>query len=126
MTDRAAAIATLERYYDAFNRGDHEAMLACLTEDVAHDINQGGRESGKAAFRAFLVHMAHTYAERLEDIALMVNDDGTRGAAEFIVHGQYLADDEGVAIRQRPTLCFACGRLLHVRGGPHCARHRLL
>ncbi len=96
MTDRAAAIATLERYYDAFNRGDHEAMLACLTEDVAHDINQGGRESGKAAFRAFLAHMAHTYAERLEDIALMVNDDGTRGAAEFIVHGQYLADDEGL------------------------------
>lgn len=26
-------------YYDAFNRGDHAAMLALLTEDVAHDIN---------------------------------------------------------------------------------------
>ncbi len=71
-------------------------MLACLTDDVAHDINQGGRESGRAAFRAFLAHMERTYAERLEGIALMANEDGTRGAAEFIVHGQYLADDEGL------------------------------
>ncbi len=96
MTGRAAAIATLERYYDAFNRGDHDAMLACLTDDVAHDINQGGRETGKAAFARFLAHMERTYAERLEDIALMANEDGTRGAAEFIVHGRYLADDEGL------------------------------
>lgn len=96
MTGRARAIITLERYYDAFNRGDHDTMLACLTDDIAHDINQGGRETGKAAFRAFLAHMARTYAERLEDIALMANEDGTRGAAEFIVHGQYLADDEGL------------------------------
>jgi len=96
MTARADAIATLERYYAAFNRGDHEAMLACLTETVAHDINQGGRESGKAAFRAFLGHMDRTYTEKLENIVLMASEDGTRGSAEFIVHGQYLVDEEGL------------------------------
>ena len=37
----------IARYYAAFNAGDWEGMLACLTEDVAHDINQGGREVGK-------------------------------------------------------------------------------
>lgn len=95
-TERAAALAMLKQYYDAFNAGDHEAMLACLTDDIAHDINQGGRETGKAAFRKFLAHMERAYAERLEDIVLMADESGTRGAAEFIVHGQYLVDEQGL------------------------------
>ena len=48
--------ALVRRYYDAFNRGDREAMLSLLTDDVVHDINQGGRETGKEAFRRFLAH----------------------------------------------------------------------
>jgi len=96
MTSRQQAIILLERYYAAFNAGDDEAMLACLAEDVAHDINQGGRETGKAAFRAFLKRMARAYHERLDGIILMANEDGTRAAAEFIVHGTYLAAEEGL------------------------------
>ncbi len=60
-------------------------MLACLGGNVAHDINQGARQSGKAAFRAFLVHMVHCYSERLSDIVIMVNDASTRGADPFIL-----------------------------------------
>lgn len=93
---RETTLALLARYYAAFNAGDGEGMLACLTDDVAHDINQGGRQQGKDAFRAFLAHMDRCYAERLEDIVLMASDDGARGAAEFVVHGQYLATDEGL------------------------------
>ena len=94
--DRHAAIALLERYYAAFNRGDMEGMLACLSEDVAHDINQGARQSGKQAFRDFLAHMDRCYRERLSDITVMANDEGTSAAAEFVVHGEYLATDEGL------------------------------
>ena len=94
--DRHAAIALLDRYYDAFNRGDMEGMLACLSEDVAHDINQGARQSGKQAFRDFLAHMDRCYRERLSDITVMANDEGTSAAAEFVVHGEYLATDEGL------------------------------
>lgn len=90
------SIALIERYYAAFNDGNREAMLACLTEDVAHDINQGERQTGKAAFAAFLAHMDRCYAEQLTDIAIMATPDGTRAAAEFVVHGQYLATDEGL------------------------------
>jgi steroid delta-isomerase-like uncharacterized protein len=93
---RAAALDLLARYYAAFNAGDSEGMLSCLSDEVAHDINQGARQNGKAAFRAFLAHMDRCYAERLEDIALMASEDGTRVAAEFTVHGQYLATDEGL------------------------------
>ena len=48
-----ATIALITRYYEAFNRGDSERMLACLAEDVVHDVNQGSRREGKTAFRQF-------------------------------------------------------------------------
>ena len=116
-TERAAALATLKQYYDAFNVGDLDAMLACLTDDVAHDINQGGRETGKDRFRAFLKHMERTYAERLENIVLMANEDGTRGAAEFIVHGQYLADDEGLPPATGQRYVLPAGGFFEFRDG---------
>jgi steroid delta-isomerase-like uncharacterized protein len=116
-TERAAALATLKQYYDAFNAGDHEAMLACLTDDVAHDINQGGRETGKAAFRKFLAHMERTYAERLEEVVLMADESGTRGAAEFIVHGQYLVDEEGLPPATGQRYVLPAGGFFDFRGG---------
>ena len=86
--------ALIERYCAAFNAGDWEGMLACLSDDVAHDINQGARVTGKAAFRDFLGHMERCYRERLEDIVVMASGD--RAAAVFVVHGEYLATDEGL------------------------------
>lgn len=96
MTEREKAIDILECYYTAFNNRDHETMLGCLSETVAHDINQGGRETGKDAFRAFLQRMERAYAEELADIVVMANEAGTRASAEFIVHGRYLASEEGL------------------------------
>lgn len=86
----------IQRYYAAFNRGDRETMLALLSEGVVHDLNQGARETGREAFRAFMQRMDRCYAERLADIALMVSADGRRAAAEYVVHGEYKADDEGL------------------------------
>ena len=92
--DRATEL--LLRYYTAFNRGDWDAMLACLAPDVVHDINQGQRESGRDAFRAFLDRMHASYREQLRDIVVMANTDGSRAAAEYVVHGQYLKTDTGL------------------------------
>jgi steroid delta-isomerase-like uncharacterized protein len=89
-------LALIERYYAAFNRGDWESMLACLTQDVAHDLNQGSRENGREAFRAFLARMERSYAEQLRDIVIASNPDGTRAAAEYVVHGTYKVSDEGL------------------------------
>lgn len=94
--DRAQALALLTRYYAAFNAGDWQGMLDCLSDDVAHDINQGGCQRGKAAFADFLAHMERCYRERLDSMVLMASEDGMRGAAEFVVHGEYLATDEGL------------------------------
>lgn len=37
-------------YCQAFTAGDREGMLALLTDDMAHDLNQGAREVGCDAF----------------------------------------------------------------------------
>ncbi|WP_257387078.1 ketosteroid isomerase-related protein [Tahibacter caeni] len=92
--DRATEL--LLRYYTAFNRADWEGMLACLADDVRHDINQGGRENGRDAFREFLARMNRSYREQLREIVVMANADGSRAAAEYVVHGEYLASDEGL------------------------------
>jgi steroid delta-isomerase-like uncharacterized protein len=111
------ALALLARYYDAFNAGDNEAMLACLTDDVAHDINQGSRQIGRQAFRAFLAHMDRCYRERLEEITLMAHSDGTRGAAEFVVHGAYLATDDGLPDANGQTYVLPAGAFFTFRDG---------
>lgn len=107
----------IERYYAAFNRGDCAGMLDCLTDDVAHDINQGVRQSGKDAFAAFLAHMDRCYRERLSDIVIMVDATGTRAAAEFIVRGEYLATDEGLPEASGQTYVLPAGAFFDIAQG---------
>lgn len=107
----------IRAYYDAFNRGDREAMLALLAEDVAHDINQGRRERGKDAFRAFLAHMDRCYRERLSDIAVMTSADGRRAAAEFVVEGAYLATDADLPPAQGQTYRLPAGTFFAIEDG---------
>jgi steroid delta-isomerase-like uncharacterized protein len=72
----AATIMLIRRYIDAFNAGDRDAMLACLSDDVAHDINEGERQIGKEKFRWFLGMMDRHYRERLEDVVVMARAAG--------------------------------------------------
>lgn len=114
---QAATEALIRRYYDAFNQGDIGAMLACLTEDVVHDANQGARRVGKKLFADFCRHMSETYAERLTDIAVMTSADGTRAAAEFNVHGTYLKTDEGLPPATGQKYQLPAGTFFVVRDG---------
>lgn len=114
---RTEALALLNRYYAAFNAGDWQGMLDCLAEDVAHDINQGETQHGKPAFRAFLAHMERCYRERLEGIVVMAAEDGSRGAAEFTVHGEYLVTDEGLPEAQGQTYVLPAGAFFAFSGG---------
>ncbi len=114
---RIETAALIRRYYDAFNAGDGEAMLACLTDDVIHDVNQGERRVGKEKFRAFNARMDHHYKERLEGIAVMVSKDGTRAAAEFNVNGKYLATDSGLPEAKGQTYILPAGTFFAIRDG---------
>lgn len=112
-----ATRALIGRYYDAFNKGDTEGMLACLAEDVAHDVNQGARRAGKAMFRAFLQHMNRCYRETLRDVVILTEPSGARAAAEFMVHGAYLASDEGLPPAKGQTYVLPGGAFFSVENG---------
>ena len=112
-----STIELVERYYAAFNAGDWEGMLACLADDVAHDLNQGSREHGRQAFRAFLARMAGSYREQLREIVVMATPDGHRAAAEYVVHGTYLATDEGLPDARGQTYVLPGGAFFAIRGG---------
>ncbi|MFC5386606.1 ketosteroid isomerase-related protein [Aquamicrobium segne] len=112
-----SATNTIRAYYDAFNRQDMDAFLALLTDDVAHDINQGERQTGKQVFRSFMDKMHRCYRERLTDIVIMENADGTRGAAEFTVNGEYLATDEGLPEAAGQTYVLPAGAFFEIRDG---------
>ena len=88
--------ATLTAYYAAFNAGDTAGMLACVTDDVEHRVNEGGIRRGRAKFAEFCAHMGMSYREQLQDIQLFTNPEATRAAAEFVVHGEYLKTDPGL------------------------------
>ena len=105
----------LKRYYDAFNRQDYGGMLELLTEDVVHDINQGGRETGKAAFTAFLDRMHRHYREQVVDLVVMSH--GARGAAEFIIEGAYLVSDDGLPAATGQRYRLPVGAFFDLRDG---------
>jgi steroid delta-isomerase-like uncharacterized protein len=107
----------IRSYYAAFNAGDFDGMAALLTEDVVHDINQGGRETGRAEFRAFLAHMEECYSEQLTDIVVFTEPTGTRAAAEFVVHGTYLATDAGLPAATGQTYELPAGAFFDISDG---------
>lgn len=112
-----AARALIRRYYDAFNAGNAEGMLDCLAEDVEHRVNEGGIRRGKARFAEFCSHMGVSYREELKDIEIFANDAGTRGAAEFVVHGTYLQTDPGLPEAKGQSYILPAGGFFEIRDG---------
>ncbi|WP_028095621.1 ketosteroid isomerase-related protein [Pseudodonghicola xiamenensis] len=107
----------LKAYFEAFNAGDTSAMLDCLTEDVAHHVNEGQIRVGKVKFAEFCAHMSHCYKEELTDIVLFEAEGGSRGAAEFIVNGTYLATDAGLPEAHGQTYRLPAGSFFDIRDG---------
>ncbi len=107
----------IERYYAAFNAADSEQMLACLSADVAHDINQGERQRGLETFRRFLAHMDSHYREQATGLVVLENEDGSRAAAEFVIHGEYLQKDGELPEASGQRYELPVGAFFEVQGG---------
>lgn len=111
------ATELISTYFAAFNRGDTTAMLDLVSDDVAHHVNQGGIRKGKAAFAEFNAHMTRCYRERLEDIVIFSSTDPGRASAEFTVHGEYLATDEGLPVANGQTYELPAGSFFTITNG---------
>lgn len=110
-------MSVVNRYFDAFNAGDTDAMLDCLTDDVAHHVNEGQVRTGKALFADFCAHMIRCYAENLTDMQVFVNADETRAAAEYVVNGTYLQTDAGLPAARNQTYKLPAGSFFDLKDG---------
>lgn len=115
MTDASRDL--IQRYYAAFNAGDMDRFLGLLTEDVVHDINQGERQTGRAAFAAFMQRMNRCYREQIADLVVLSEPAGRRAAAEFTVLGEYLVADEGLPPAHGQRYRLPAGAFFEIRGG---------
>lgn len=104
-------------YYDAFNAGRTDDMLALLHDEVEHHVNEGGIRRGKALFAEFSAHMTSTYRETLTDMVIFANESGDRAAAEFVVNGTYLKTDEGLPEAKGQTYRLPAGTFFTIRDG---------
>lgn len=109
--------STVKSYFNAFNRGDVAAMLACLSDDVAHHVNEGQVRTGKDAFRAFCEHMNRCYREELTDMVIFDAEGGARAAAEYVVNGTYLETDEGLPEANGQTYRLPAGSFFSLENG---------
>ena len=109
--------ATIEAYYAAFNAGDAAAMLGCVTDDIEHRVNEGAIRFGREKFAEFCSHMGVSYRETLKDMVIFVNEDATRGAAEFVVHGEYLQTDPGLPEAKGQRYILPAGAFFDLKDG---------
>lgn len=114
---RAETLSLIARYYAAFNAGDPAGMLACVTDDVEHRVNEGGIRRGRALFAEFCAHMGVSYREELRDIVIFATEDGARAAAEFVVHGVYLQTDPGLPEARGQRYVLPAGAFFDIRDG---------
>lgn len=110
-------MSLIEQYYAAFNARDWDAFFALVHDDVLHDLNQGSREVGLDTFKAFMDRMNRSYSEQLHDIHVMYSADGSRAAAEYVVDGTYLADDEGLPPATGQTYSLPGGAFFEIENG---------
>jgi steroid delta-isomerase-like uncharacterized protein len=104
-------------YYDAFNAGRTDDMLALLHDEIEHHVNEGGIRRGKALFADFNAHMTESYKETLTDMVIFANEAGDRAAAEFVVNGTYLKTDEGLPEAKGQTYRLPAGTFFTIRDG---------
>jgi steroid delta-isomerase-like uncharacterized protein len=107
----------IQTYYAAFNKGDPEAMLSLLGTGFVHEVSQGEVRKGKVKFAEFLGHMNGAYREKLSDIVVMTNTDGSRAAAEFNLSGKYLETDPGLPKAKGQKYKLRVGAFFEVKRG---------
>jgi len=107
----------VKSYFDAFNAGDVDGMLACLSDDVAHHVNEGDIRVGKEKFAAFCAHMNNCYREELTDMVIFDAPDGSRAAAEYVVNGTYIATDDGLPEARGQNYKIPAGSFFDLKDG---------
>ncbi len=111
---QADAIKLITQYYDNFNKEDIVSFLGLLDEQVVHEINQGEAEIGVKAFAEFMERMNKAYSEKVKNLIVMANQEGTRASAEFVIEGTYKATDKDLPTAHNQRYELRCGAFFEI------------
>lgn len=81
------ATRLVQKFIEAVNARDGEAIAEIVSDDVAHDL-AGARTIGSDALRAFFADRANKTGENLADVVILTGQGGSRAAAEFTRRGR--------------------------------------
>jgi steroid delta-isomerase-like uncharacterized protein len=115
---QAQTINLVKTYFEALNKKDMNLFFSIMDSNVEHDIDDGSVEHGIGKFKVFMQKGADSFNEKLDNIVIMVSDDGKYAAARWIDHGVYYKDYAGLDVRasnQKYTL--PGGHFFEVRDG---------
>jgi len=112
---KASTLEIIKNYYDSFNDQNLNHFLNLLDENVIHDINQSKTEIGKAAFSEFMESAYFHYKEKVTDLIIIANEDGSVAAAKFVVEGTYLNTAEELPKAKGQFYRLACGAFFTVK-----------
>lgn len=107
----------VEQFLAALNASNIDAALALVSDDIAHDPREGGREIGKDKFHWHMGLSVRHFREQLTDIAVMTAPGGVRAAAEFTLAGTYLITKEGFPSARGQTYRIPSGMFFEIDDG---------
>lgn len=86
----------IAQYFAAYNHADWDGMLALMSDDVVHDLNDCSRRVGLQAFTEQLNESKQSFLEVVSDVETEVPGNGERAIAAYTISGQYLATAPGM------------------------------
>lgn len=111
-------IKLIKTYFDALNRKDMDRYFSIMDANVIHDINQGESEQGLEKFKIFMEKSNASFDEKLNNIVIMVSDDGKYGAATWMDHGVYVKDYPGFEVKaKKQNYTLSGGHFFEIRNG---------
>lgn len=106
----------IQKYYDHFNKGQFEDMIALLSTDVSHEVNEGEPQIGVEKFRAFMRVMDEHYSEKVVELAVFDSHTPNRFAAEFFIEGIYKKSQQGLPEAKNQKYRLRVGAFFEVKG----------
>ena len=80
----------IRKFFAHLNAQEWAEASLLVSDQILHDLNQGPRVIGREPFLKYLVETARYYRESISQLYILASEDGSRGSAEFYVHGEYL------------------------------------
>lgn len=107
----------IETWLSAYSARRIDDMLACVSDNAALDISGQERVTGRRQIRFALAERFKQFEESVADIEIMMNDSGTRGAAEFTLRGRYRSDADELPPASGQPYSQLAGIFFEVEGG---------